>query len=497
MTPRGSYRLPWVRLHAIRDYYSMAALVARYPNIRVSFNLTPVLLAQLEDYARHGATDRHLDLTLTPAENLVPDERRELVASFFDADWHHMVLRHQRYGELFRAAKRKRGLTVQELRDLQMWSNLAWFGTQFQAGAVELVTGEVVRVDDLVRRARDFAAEDIERMVEEQGKILRAVVPLHRTLQEKGQIEVATSPYFHPILPLLIDTGAATVDRDGATLPSRFQEPEDAATQVRMAVACYERCFGRPPAGMWPAEGAISAATIPLFAGAGIRWIGSDAGVLAQSGPWGYPVDQPEIACQAYRVEERGWTLAAFFRDSQLSDWIGFEGQRIDDPTEAAERFVAEIHRRVGDRLPSDRPYVLPLVLDGENAWGAYPESGAPFLAALYDHLSADPLIATTTFSDWLSGRDGAMAAHPIEGLPRVHELHTGSWIDEPGSRPGVDLGTWIGEPEENRAWELLARVRRDVRAAGFSPADGPELAKGLLAAEGSDWFWWFGEDQT
>jgi hypothetical protein len=77
-----------------------------------------------------------------------------------------------------------------------------------------------------------------------------------------------------------------------------------------------------------------------------------------------------------------------------------------------------------------------------------------------------------------------------------VYDLATGSWIDEPGSSPGVDLGTWIGEPEENAAWNLLGLARSAIaRATGHAP--GEERAyQSLLAAEGSDWFWWFGTDQ-
>ncbi len=226
-TPQGSYLQPWVRLHAIRDYYAMAALVAEHPGLHLTINLTPVLLWQLEDY-QAGATDRALDLTLTPAATLSTDERKSILSGFFDADWHHQIYPHRRYRELFEQRASGRAFTDQDLRDLQMWFNLAWFGKEFREGEVQLVTGETASVRRFVDQERAFDDSDVVALVAEQLKVMRAVVPIHRRLQDQGQLEVATSPFYHPILPLLIDTDQATVDRPGATLPPRFAHPEDA-----------------------------------------------------------------------------------------------------------------------------------------------------------------------------------------------------------------------------------------------------------------------------
>jgi alpha-amylase/alpha-mannosidase (GH57 family) len=502
--PRGSYTQPWVRLHALRDYYGMAALVAEQPAVHVTINLTPILLWQLADYVERGATDRALELTRTPAETMTALERELVAATFFDADWHHQVLRHPRYAELFAARQARQPFDMQDLRDLQMWFNLAWFAPEFREGEVALPTGDVASVRRFVDRQRGFTHDDIEAMVAEQYKVLRAIVPLHRALQEAGQIEVSTTPFAHPILPLLVDTDRATIDRTGASHPRRFAWPEDADAHVRLAVRTYADAFGRSPRGMWPAEGAVASFVIPHFVRHGVRWIASDRGVLARSGRWGYPADDPERYAQPWRAMDDTGTIAppspgavsVFFRDGVLSDRIGFVYQHERDPAAAAADFVARL-RVVADGIREDEDRVLTVVLDGENAWGAYRDDGRPFLRALYAALAAASDIRTVTFSEYLDGdAKSSVRPHPIASQPVVHDLFAGSWIDEFGSAPGVDHGTWIGEGEENQAWEMLGAVRADV--ARVEPPSEHMTATwlALYAAEGSDWFWWFGADQ-
>jgi alpha-amylase/alpha-mannosidase (GH57 family) len=497
-SPVGSYRAPWVRLHAIRDYYSMAALLAEHPGVHLTINLTPVLLWQLREYADEGATDRALDLTLRPAEELDEDEREQVLATFFDADWHNQILRHPRYAELFGRRRDGHPFSAPDLRDLQMWANLAWFGEEFRTSSVSLPTGESASVRHFVEQGRGFSVADVRAMVAEQLKIIRAVIPIHRELRARGQIEVATSPFAHPILPLLLDTDRATVDRPGATRPPRFARPDDAEAQVRLAVEEYRRGFGEHPRGMWPAEGAVSPALVPLLARHGVRWIASDGGVLARSGRYGYDAADPNVLCRPYRVREGGRALSIFFRDTDLSDAIGFRYAGYADQAKAARILVGAVKARLAQPTgPVDDDRILTLVLDGENAWGSFPKDGRPFLHELYRLLDADRDVATVTFSEYLDGApDRGLAPHPVDEHEQLHELHTGSWIDEQGSAPGVDLGTWIGEPEENRAWELLGRARAALDAAGATPERTPQAFRALYLAEGSDWFWWLGEDQ-
>lgn len=490
---RGSYTQPWVRLHAIRDYYSMAALIAEHPALHLTINLTPVLLWQILDYVEQGATDRHLELTSTPAEALSSAEREEILATFFDGQWETQIAPHARYRELFAKRQGNQPATTQDLRDLQMWSNLAWFGKEFRDADVRLVTGEVVSVQRFIVQGRDFTVADVESMVTEQFKLMRAIVPIHCRLQDAGQIEVSTTPFYHPILPLLVDTDTATIDRPGSSHPKRFARPEDAEAQVRRAVVHYVHCFGKSPRGMWPAEGAVSQAIVPLIARAQVTWIATDGGVLARSGRWGYRAEDPDVLCQPYRAEGGPEALSVFFRDAWLADHIGFHYQGYTDYVTAAREFLGQIKERFARRVTGDDDRILTVVLDGENAWSAYREDARPFLHALYGLLEEDREIQTVTFSEYMQGNPArSVRSHALESQSQVHDLFTGSWIDELGSAPGVDLGTWIGEVEENRAWELLAAARDEIDGRGASPA----ALEALYAAEGSDWFWWFGDDQ-
>ena len=492
-TPRGSYAQPWVRLHSIRDYYSMAALIAGHPALHLTINLTPVLLWQILDYVEQGANDRHLELSLTPAEALSPDQREEILATFFDAQWETQIAPHERYRELFVHRQESRSATPQDLRDLQMWSNLAWFGKEFRDGDVLLSTGEIASARRFIAQARGFSLEDISAMVDEQFKIMRAIVPIHRALQNAGQIEVSTTPFYHPILPLLVDTDRATIDRPGRVHPRQFALPEDAEDHLRLAVEHYAHCFGKSPRGVWPAEGAVSQSIIPLVAQAGASWIATDGGVLAKSGRWGYRVEDADVLCQPYRAEEGAHSISVFFRDAWLADTIGFHYQAFPDYGTAAREFLHRLKERFARRVTGDDDRVLTVILDGENAWSAYREDARPFLHALYDLLEEDPEVQTVTFSEYLDGNSlRAVRPHGVENQKKVHQLFAGSWIDELGSGRGVDLGTWIGEAEEDRAWEMLATVRDELDGKGANPA----ALDAIYAAEGSDWFWWFGDDQ-
>ena len=492
--PAGAYRFPWARLHALRDYFAMASLVAEHPDVHLTINFSPILLWQLEDYLR-GGSDRALELTRTPTNRLTDAERREVLETFFDAHWHHQIYPHPRYRALFEQRFQGHRFSNRDLLDLRMWFNLAWFAETFRTGVVRLPDGTEVSVQSFVEQEADFTQRDLEAMLGEQDKIIGSVVPLHRQLQERGQIEVSVTPFFHPIAPLLMDTDLAVLDCRGASLPPRFAHPEDAEAQIAAAVDFYRERFGRRPRGMWPAEGAVAEGLVPLFIRHGVEWIATDEGVLARSGRYGYRVDDPSVLCRPYQTLAAEPGLSVFFRHRGLSDAIGFQYSHDPEPERAAATFVAAV-RDLAGTLP-DRDHVVSVILDGENAWSSYRQDGQPFLQALYRALAADAEIKTVTMAEYLEGNEARrLPPHPTVEQTRVYELSTGSWIDEAGSASGVDLGTWVGEPEENQAWTLLGLVRSMLEQAGRTPASSPEAFRALYAAEGSDWFWWFGSDQ-
>ncbi|HSN91543.1 MAG TPA: glycoside hydrolase family 57 protein, partial [Anaeromyxobacteraceae bacterium] len=481
---RGEALMPWVRLHATRAYHDMAWMLERHPGVRCTVNFTPVLLEQLEEQAAGRAGDRFLDLTARPAGDLSAGERQALLRSFFMVDWEANVLPMPRYAELL--AKRGRDLRSvdlarvaaafgeQDLTDLQVLFNLAWVGFG------GLADDEGLR--SLREKGRDFTRADVEVLLAGQRRILSGIVPRWRALAERGQVELSSTPYHHPILPLVCDSDSAARALPGAALPPRFAWPEDARRQVQEAKAAHARAFGAPPAGMWPAEGAVSPEALEILASEGISWTASDEGVLLRS--------LPPDAVRAGALY-RPWLVSAgaagpirmLFRDRPLSDLIGFTYAKVPG-REAALDLVSRLEAigAEGSRGGADRPTVG-VFLDGENAWEHYPSSGHGFLEALYGELESSAELETATLSEAVAPAGGPT-------LPRVH---SGSWIES-------SFRIWIGHSEDRKAWTALGRAREALAAAerdGTPPELVERARRHLLAAEGSDWFWWYGEDFT
>jgi alpha-amylase/alpha-mannosidase (GH57 family) len=463
-------RLPWVRLHASRSYYDMVQVLQEFPGVRVTLNLAPVLLEQVRAYAK-GGSDLFREAARIPAEEADEAQRRFLLDHFFSANPETMVGALPRYAELLERrdqARRVRGesgawreFEVADWRDLQALFDLAWFGFKALEQYPELAA--------LKRRGRGFLRADIDIVHRIQDDMLRALPDLYRAAAARGQIEIAASPYAHPILPLLIDTDAAREALPGAVLPDPFRAPDDALQQIRDGLDRVEAETGRRPRGVWPSEGSVSSAAVALLAQCGVAWAASDLEVLRASSR----ADDAD-PYRPWRLEGVGTDVALLFRDHDLSDRIGFQYARR-PPDEAAEDLVEEARRRIGDSEGA----VLLLALDGENPWETYPEAGAGFLRALYGRLQSDPHLATLPVGE-------AITACPRSGT--ITRLRAGSWIE-------ASFGTWIGGPEKNRAWSVLASVRSLVHDSLHDPARPAEVRKtawsALRAAEGSDWFWW------
>ena len=498
----GEYAEPWVRMHSIKDYYDMVSILEQYPAIRFTVNLTPVLLTQIEDviegYENGTGTDAYLRMTLKDASELTLDDQVFLLTHFFNANWDNMIGVWPRYKALkdmkggdtraeLEAAAAK--FTVQDWRDLQMWFNLAWFDPDFQEGLVTLPDGSVVTVKHLIQKGEGFTEAEKAEMVRTQIAIMKNVVAEHRAAVERGQLEVITTPFYHPILPLIYDTDLARVAMPGTPLPeNRFSYPADAETQVGMAVDYYNEMFGHSPAGLWPAEGAVAQEIVGTVANGGFKWMASDDQVLQKS--LGAPYLTARQKYQMYWAADGDKRVAMIFRDHALSDDIGFNFGKMDgvDAANSMMRSLYSIHERLaGD----ERAYVVPIILDGENAWEWFRHDGKEFFHSWYDQLSRAEFVETTTVADFLD------AHPPTETLDR---LWAGSWIDQ-------DFSTWIGEEEENKAWDYLARVRSYLLPGATledAGGDSPERREAfesayqqILAAEGSDWFWWYGADQS
>ncbi len=477
----GVHVLPWVRLHGLKDYWGMAAVAREFPALRLTFNLVPSLLEQLEAFARGDARDPHLELGLRPAEDLTPDEAAFCVNEFFHAQYQRMIRPHARYAELHERRREMRAggpaFSTDELRDLQVWHKLVW---------VDPLYVDDPRVAALVRRGRAFTEADKLALREVELEVLRRVIPEYRLAAASGHVELSTSPYYHPILPLLCDLSVYRTTHPEWPAPDEpFAYPSDAAEQIRRAIQLHTRLFGTPPAGVWPSEGSVSDAAVRVLADAGLSWMATDEDILGLSRDLTFQRDSNGVVGHAealyrpYLAGGEGHTIACGFRDHTLSDLIGFTYSSW--PADAAAHdFVRRIDAagRAARAQGSADPTVF-VILDGENAWEHFEGQGRPFLRALYQALTTHPYIQTVTMRE--------ACAAPTARLARIR---AGSWINS-------DFYIWAGHADDRRAWAQLARARLRLEAVPAAHPGLPRAWDALLIAEGSDWFWWYGDDHS
>jgi alpha-amylase/alpha-mannosidase (GH57 family) len=467
----GEHILPWVRLHAIKDYWGMVALLREFPGVKVTFNLVPSLVAQVQAFAANRARDKHLDIGLKPAAELTPDEARWMVANGFHAPYDQMIGPYPRYAELHARRMERRAFDERDLRDLQVWHKLTWIDPDLLYGDPRLVA--------LIEKDRDFVEADKAMLRGIELELLASVVPEYKDAGERGQVELATSPFYHPILPLLCDSDAHLHAHPQGSRPRvRFSRPEDARLQIERALTFHAEAFGARPKGMWPSEGSVSNQAVQLMADAGLQWIATDEDILARS--LQQPM-RPELLYRPYRVGASG--PIAFFRDHGLSDRIGFHYKSWDAQA-AADDFVGRV-RDAGRRFSEatgGEVATVPVILDGENAWEYYPGGGRPFLRALYGALECAGDIQTVTMSEAASGG----------GERLLESIFPGSWING-------DFYIWIGHRDDHRAWDQLsaARATFDARADQVDAGSRARALEEILIAEGSDWFWWYGDDHS
>ena len=468
----GEYRLPWTRMHALKDYYGMAKILEEFPNIHQTFNLVPSLIIQIDDYATGNALDPFLDCATKPAQDLTEAEQEFILRYFFQANASRLIYRYSRYGELYDAWQKSGGnpqrarriFGDQDLRDLQVLSQLAWFDEEFQAHDPD--------IQALVAKERNYSLQDQALMVLKQREILARVVPVYKELAARGQIEISTTPFYHPILPLLCDSSIAAVSHPGVSLPSRFRYPDDARWQLQNARDFIQREFGRAPVGLWPSEGSVSDEALTIAAEAGFEWAASDNGVLAQTL---HKTAGPDLTYHSYLWRQQHRQIRMIFRDHYLSDLIGFDYAKM-GAAEAAGHFLDRI--RANSQGAGD--VLVPIILDGENAWEYYYHNGRPFLRELYRRIGETTGMAALTVSEALK----------LDQPRPLDHVAPGSWIN-------ANFDVWIGAQEDNRAWEYLLRARQKYDEIGSSvPEENRRLAhEELMIAEGSDWCWWYGPE--
>ena len=474
--------MPWVRLHAVKGYLDMISVLADFPGVRVNFNLTPVLMLQIEELVQGKIRDLWLDWSRKPAADLDENERLAILEHFFKIQHDNLLRPFPRYAELYakrgafqrdRVRAELRHWSTEDFRDLQTWYNLAWCG--FTAARLYPELGA------LKRKNRGFTEAEKLRVLAIHMEILAGIPQLYADAEARGQVELTTTPFFHPILPLVYDSDLAERSMPGRALPRRFHWPQDAEAHLRLAVAQHTRMFGRAPRGLWPSEGSIAPELVPLMEKVGIKYFCSDEENLFNSlRRDGIHADHLELF-QGWRVEHEGASVNAVFREKPLSDFVGFMASR-NAPNDSAEHLLTHF-RHIAGHIPNDTG-LIPVILDGENAWETFKDGGETFLREVYGGLEKGVArLRSCTIEDYLQ------RCPPRQTL---RKLHSGSWISS-------NFDVWIGEDEENRAWDLLGDTRQflEGRLPSLTPEQREAALHEVYAAEGSDWFWWYGPDFT
>lgn len=470
--------LPWVRLHATKDYAELPAIHREYPSLRATYNLSPILGEQLEAYAAGRLSDEHSMVASLPEHQCAAQPEKMLQWGFV-GHAPRLIEPFERYHALLEDAQsgKWKSWSERDWRDLQVWMRLAWLGA---------TTRQMRSVARLLERSSSFTTDDRAVTIAIEQELLSSVLVRLRGLAATGLADISCSPYYHPILPLLCDSDVvAESDPDIERLEPGFSWPEDAREQLRRARSYIERLMGMLPSGIWPSEGSISNAALAVIAESGAMWTASDQVLLERSGA------RPSASAlyQPYVWESlRGQRLAMFFRDHQLSDAIGFVYSSWDAPAavrDFLERLDA-IRTRILDEAGTeflDRA-VVTVILDGENCWEYYAGNGAPFLRALYEALTSDERFVTVLLSEC------AQRALQTVETPVLRSITAGSWI-------GGSFRIWIGDREDRSAWSLLSKVRMafEERKHTLSDIQREDAYRHILAAEGSDWFWWFGPE--
>ena len=490
----ATYVLPWTRLHATKDYWGMVKLFDEFPNFHATFNMVPSLCLQLEEYASGKFNEPWFSIAFKPAESLTKEDKREILERAFQVNHERLMSRWPRFVELYEWSRPAGGaqalvtFTPRDWRDLQLLSQLAWMDEEW------FTTDPVV--SRLANRGKDFTEKDKAELKAKQIELIGMVLPACREAAKRGQIEISTTPFYHPILPLLCDSDIARVANPGTPLPRRaYRRPEDAREQLRRAKEYHEKIFGAKPVGLWPSEGSVSDQAMTIAAEEGFQWFGTDEGVLGRTLNVGFFRDSNNVPANAdrlyqpWRLQLPNTGITGLFRDHHLSDLVGFVYSRMDSVAAAADLHARLRH--LGNSVRTNKPLTICLFLDGENAWEYYPGNGRRFLREFYKRISDDQDFRALTASETIASAGD---------LPSTPGIFPASWIN-------ANFDVWIGAQEDVAAWDLLWDAReayaRAADAQAKGRADGPTAAglkraqESLLAAEGSDWCWWYGPEHS
>ena len=481
----GTYLMPWVRLHAVKDYLDMILVLEKFPNLKLNFNIVPALLDSIIDYAENSYHDIHSELSISDTECLTDEEKSFIINNFFHTKFETMIYKNERYAELFQKRFSKDNFCINdfsnvELSDLMAVFNLVWIDPVHY--------DRYPRLRELWDKKYCYTREDRIEILELQKQIIREIIPTYKKYIQQGRIELTTSPYYHAILPILIDSRSAaknTTTSEG--LPPSLGMLDDAKYQIKSALDRIEEIFGIRPKGIWPPELCIGNKTLNLFAKEGIKWTISDEGVLSNSINFDFIRDfkgnlsDPYKLLKVYDYETKEDNISIIFRDRSIPNLINFEYAGINPEMSASDLY--EKIKTIQNKLlvSPDENHLLTIASDCENCWENYQNDGREFLDKIYSVIENDDMLETVLISDYIQSD---------KHKKTLQKVFSGSCIDK-------TFQYWIGDIEKNKAWSYVKQTSNDFEEFAKININHPNLSaakREILIAEGSDWFWWYGE---
>ncbi|MFC1566520.1 glycoside hydrolase [bacterium] len=478
---KNVFTVPWVRFHSAKDYYDLVQILDDFPNIHQTFNIVPSLMKQINEYTQDNVKDVCQIISEKNTKDLDYEDKKFIIENFFAANSKTMIEPYPRYNELFQSLHHHKNIqtkikafTEKDFRDLVTWYNLTWIYPYF----IE----QDEKLKGLKDRGHTFTEQEKNYVLNKHMDIMKMVLPKYKQMQDKGRIEVSTTPFYHPIMPLLVDNYIAKVSQPDIKLPlEHFKNRHDVYMHLQKAKKYYEKVFKQHAKGFWPSEGAVSEDVLHIMMQENISWVASDQDILFKS----FDTDiSSESLYMPYKYKYAAKELSIVFRDKVLSDLIGFTYQNY-KTKDAVNDFIGRLDA-IRDKLKdSDEPHLVTIVLDGENCWEYYPNDGRDFLYGLYTELSNRDDLKTVTVSEYLN---------QFEITKTLNKIWPGSWINN-------NFHIWIGQDEDNRAWDFIYEARMALAEFEKKHKDDKYAEKikkaweEIYIAEGSDWWWWYGDD--
>jgi len=480
----GTYLMPWARLHAIKDYLDMVLFLEKFPKLKLNFNVVPALMDTVIDYA-NGVHDIHSELTLCDVENMTLEEKSFVLNNFFSPKFETMLFKSENYKALYqkrfsRDVCNTEDFDSREISDLMALFNLVWIDPMHYQ--------RYPRLQELWEKQYNYTQDDRVEIIEIQREIIREIIPAYKKYIAEGRIEMTTSPYYHPILPILVDIKSSVKSVNTSEgLPQSLGMLDDARMQVKSALDRVEEIMGVRPKGIWPPELCVGPKTMELLVKEGVEWTISDEGILADSIDFDFVRDfkgnlnDPYHLLKVYEYETKIKPINVIFRDRSIPNLINFEYAGIDSKMAAGDLYdkIKVIQSKL--LVSPDNSHLLTIALDGENCWENYQNDGNDFLSYLYSSLENDDTLETVLISDYIQEDK-----HKKE----LTKILSGSWIDK-------TFQYWIGEFTKNKAWQYLKDAKDAFDNFVKENKNHPNIKiayRELLIAQGSDWFWWYGE---